>query len=319
MKAGELAEPGTEPHILIGVHPALTKSSWERFGRRPFVFEFTARTLWTLGRPIDRFGHEMICPLPVKEFIGHLCYHLPNDEALIGVRTDLERARQHFRLDSGAPLRVAIAGNYSSMCRALSLDSLMGVDSLEDLFIQASLRDRKLACLVGSALEQIGGVELIRLPGNIAPDLRSHDYDRVVTDVRSLCDERQGDQLAGGVQLKLPVQVEIYWRRRGSEWRLLDAGGPQSPAYSDTEWLIQRFLEFKIDSAGNGGDDVEGVLVKLLGTHPSRHSPADSPILTPLQHQAAQTAGISAILLDARHGILIQPGDGLNLTPVYGV
>lgn len=137
-----------------------------------------------------------------------------------------------------------------------------------------------------------------------------------------------GQPLAGAPEkrLKLPTACQIYTQAGpDAPWTHLQALDWEPRMASETSYLIQEFVKARIDAVGDGQPEPKGVLVKIVGSYPSWHNPADTPMLTVKQYNEACSAGIEAILLDARCGVSWpatkddDPPVGPNRSGVYGV
>lgn len=328
-----MAKTQVEPHILVGADPALTRLVWRQYMERPFILALNRSTL-LLGDPRNRFGDLKVHQFLFERLVGHLFYGRPDQEAMIDIQGILGRVRQHFNLPEKSQLTTVVVGNHFSMASALKVGDGLGSVSLERFFMKERMRERRLGCLVGAALERIEGVKLCWLSdvlGDMKPTDRTSEYDSLVKDVRALLRSARATQLAGAPKtlLKLPTSPRIYVRNAGvpnaepGPWRPLEVTDRPRGPFSVSSFLIEQFLIARFELIDQDGPELEGVLVKVLGSNLSRHSPADTPIITTSQRNEAKAAGLKAILLDARRGVVFPTGpfdEEIGETmPVYGV
>jgi hypothetical protein len=98
----------------------------------------------------------------------------------------------------------------------------------------------------------------------------------------------------------------LYTRRDSGDWKLFTGQWPEEHKavergrnpFRSTGQLIQQYRDFR----GTAG--LECVLVKVVANPPAATNPCDNPIITTVHLQQARDAGISAVLLDARHGVV---------------
>lgn len=253
----------------------------------------------------------------IERILGSLFYGRTDfDDAVATLATVFHRVRKSFEYlgmpPGAAPLTAVVAGNHYSLIGALKTGQASGNLDLGPFSLRTDrLRGRALVCLLGAALERLEGVELRWLadavPG-MTPTTRKPEYDALVARVRDSLGAAKPPTLVdvAGVVLKLPASPMIFVRDGDAgAWEPLPADSRGRGGRSLTSELIKKFKKARRKSGGR----LEGVLIKVLGDA-SRHSPADAPIVTPTHRKDAKAAGLQAILLDSRYGVIRPPAPG---------
>jgi hypothetical protein len=181
----------------------------------------------------------------------------------------------------------------------------------ERSFYSGLLKDRNLARRLHRALEGFEGITCLWLADvfpELRPKARAPQYDRLVADARrSLARAPVGND---GLMLRRPAVPVIYARSGDSDWQRFKSG--RARPYTTTSKLIQEFRH-----ARSATPSLEGVLIKVLPDDAADHNPLDPPMITTTQLDAARAAGLAAVLLDRRYGVVSLTDAGEAALPIF--
>ena len=313
------------PHILVEADPELTEHIWRASQTKPLVLAPASNASW-LQNEFDANGDPYLHRFPALDIIGHLLKGKHSEEYRHLLRV-LAAASRKFKLDR-EPLRISVAGSHTSISNAITSGyQHEGGDLnylIEEEFLPGMRRHRLLARLLGAALRKIPRVEtpwLAPAYRSLRPKVDRTDADLVelAARARSDLDVLVFEHGEHEIQLSRPVSPLIYVRRRDEkgrkgDWQELGFVASREP-YWTTDHLIGQFRALCKDEP-----NLEGVLVKVVGTRTSDYCPVDAPVVGTRTFDAAAGTNISAILLDREFGILrpFELKDPL-LPPVYRV
>jgi hypothetical protein len=312
--ATRLAEQPIQPHLLIEGRRPLTKRLRDRSpGPYPLILsanEFLNRIPGKTRVILDQMGEPM-----VYGFSG-----LPlmlADAAHDDMREDVHRvfseisgeARDRFHLTSSDPLNLVCVGNHA----ALWPDEEAGLTGwCTDHWLRQGLarlrQGRGYAAKLHGAMAELGPLHFHWLT-----DAFRHLLPRQPgpEEYRSLAARARDMMYVSGAVGSVPL---IYIRKGpGRDWEpfvpATDKTGAAPRAHTTASSLIEQYVTWTNDQP-----DHDSVLVKVVPKdHPHAH-PFDPPIVGfPLLDQARE-AGISAVLLDSKRGV-IDPCDPDENTP----
>jgi hypothetical protein len=295
------------PHILIEGHIALTQALWDRCGsRKPIVLSANAHvhpvaSLFRQGYQ-DQWGDGLVHRLfGAFMIMGHRRTGKDWINSFGKLQFVLELARDRFKLARDKPVRIVCAGSHES----LWAQEQTGHDGLlrehEQKYLAELKRGREYARALYEALSTVEGIELV-WAAKAFPQLRPRTRTPLYLEVAGMA--RQAlmdlmDELPAGTAV--PAIPRLYTRARTNEpWKAFTGGrwngrGP----YTTTTKLLEQYRNSLVHQQGH-----ECVLTKLLPPDEQWLNPCDCPIVTLEQRKLAAAAGVSAILLDRRFGVI---------------
>lgn len=322
-----MTQTQAQPHILIAVDLPLTEAVYGRLdGGEPVIL---AVNPLILPRPAPSIGifkraswaaEGDIYPLSLDAHVLEGKQWLTN---LYCIGEAMESARQRFELPKGAPVVAAVAGNETTLWAAVEQQDVQASLLFNRILLDEMILKGRAASFLGAVLEEIDGLDLRYLANaveGLTPTPLGKDYGDLVDEARRAVGSLQPTTKvrgSSGLLLKVPASPRIYVST-GAEWTLL----PPAPSVGDPSATIRAIAAFR-EERRRQGRWLRGMLVNVLAEDLSLHSPADPPYITWSERSEATAAGIEAILLDARVGIVCPPDsrdaqEG-DLMPVDGV
>jgi hypothetical protein len=307
------------PHVLIAADPIFALQLWELCprDRKPFLLSTNPSAIYNLCRRKPRKPDVIGCSF--FGLIERLVQGGNDDAAVDELRSSLVEVRRSCDLDETTRLRVAMVGSHSSLSGTIDggnfhqgqYAGLAGRPGFQN----AMRRGRTLVGLFDKAIAELDEFEPLWL-ADAFPKLRPHPadgcYPQIVRDARAMLKTMPMPPVSvGNIQIHKPAIPMIYVTRDpvavgsapslAAKWRLLDPS-PRTHSYSVTQLLIDQFREQREQDPS-----LRGVLVKLLPEDISDQNVLDAPIVGEETIETARSAGLEAILLDAKRGILRPP------------
>lgn len=211
----------------------------------------------------------------------------------------IELARDRFKLARDTPVCIVCAGSHESLWaqEQAGQGGLLRED--EQVYLAGLKRGREFAKALYQALSTVDGVEL-RWVAEAFPQLRPKTPTLQYPELAGLARRDLIDETP--VRTTIPTIPRLYTRARATEpWKPF-AGGRQKNGrgpYTTTTKLLEQYMGSLVHREGH-----ECVLTKLLPREEEWLNPCDCPIITLEQRQLAAEAGVSAILLDKRFGVI---------------
>jgi hypothetical protein len=314
---------GRKPHLLIDCDPIFAASLWRRCedAEKPFLL---------CANPLARSIGDRLTPDQEHYRIGTLLDGLivetlnvsQNPRLIEEFEHEMDLVRRHFRLAPDEKIRLALAGSHSSISgnldgslthRAFNAerDARTGIEN-------GMRRGRTLAGLVDAAFAKLGMFQPVWLAeafSELQPPLRPDSYVELAAVARAkVATMRLPPWRDGGTALRQPAFPLIYVSHgAGGPWREMKPPERERP-YSVTQKLIAQFGAMRLEDS-----TLHGVLLKVLPADISRQNVLDAPMVGESTLVEAAKAGIDAIVLDARYGVLRRTEHcRLNETLVFG-
>ncbi|HVQ07892.1 MAG TPA: hypothetical protein VMS43_05615 [Allosphingosinicella sp.] len=317
---GRLTDNATAPHILIEGRPDLTKRLWDQCEVKPLVL--SARVA---SSPIYFATREAAAASPDAEpaiysFSGTALLpgmerHYPEivRETKRALADIVALARERFDLRPTEKVRIAVAGSQGSLwLREHANVAMVGwlfpeaQDETDGAWALGRLgraaQNRGFVKDLQAALQGLEGVKVDWLthafPGlGGEPDAPRRFHEVAARARKTLATDLNFRDMQGTAPL-------LYTRRDSGDWARFTGIWLQGEKETDrgrnpfltTSQLIQQYRDY------HSRDGLECVLVKVIA-NPQAANPCDNPIITVAHLQQARDAGISAILLDAGHGV----------------
>ena len=231
-------------------------------------------------------------------------------ELVASLRETLADAAEELGLSQGERLRTVVVGDHCSLVDHFRYGTLYSAGDPEAFdYFKGLKRQRRFAKLLGRALETLSEVELHWLSEalpDLVPQAEDPSFAPLAAQARRDLEELLPSMLGEDgppLHLKFSALPLLYLREHGN-----GSGGwlPMTEfidgrLHSTTRTLFAQYREFL---AANPGQKFDAVLVKLLLDDDRLHNRADPPMVTREHLEAAQELGLTAILLDRRHGII---------------
>jgi hypothetical protein len=317
------------PHILVEVDVDLTWHLYRGCEVKPIVLSpdpLGSRLQSELLYPDDPEKEcARLYTIEPLELIDVLLKHKQDSGHVGDLRDVLKFARSHFGLREDENLVTAVAGTHTSAYGSSFIGYMQGgldIDRLHHSFAEGLRSRRTLAGLFGLALDRLEGIELAWL-ADVFPSLSPKGYGGLVDDSYvDLAARARADLLAigwdhvPGIPLKRPTLPQIYVRNGPKVgWRAFENGATRRRLASTTDALISQFAQAKRQQPG-----LQGVLVKVVIGDITAHNAVDPPLIGARTLALAGKAGLAAILLDSRVGV-IRPCDVVEPLhpPVFAV
>lgn len=303
-------EAGPRVHLLIEVDPIFTFQLWQNVHHKPIVLTPNEsgslledaelpRTAAPVGGDAalrqDIPDRALSC-IPLFEMI-----RLAGDgrrvakEMMSNFGEVLTFARIYFGVPVRERLRVAVVGSHSSLYHHIMAgesERFVRDQALDKHnFMRGMRKDRILARWLGECIalraDDVEAIWLSQAFPELTPKRRARQYADVIAKGR--------DALAKGGKGFVPL---IYTRMAGTKrWH------PFVPSDRVPHTVTDRLIEqFAIEK--NKNPKLEGVLLKLLPAEIAGLNIADAPVVGQKTVSLAHAAGLSAILLDERFGIV---------------
>jgi hypothetical protein len=316
-----LADRSNLPHVLIDAIPELT-ARLIRSDQTTFVFSSNAVVhgypTWSSienrhRRALSPFDEDdeldeaapttlaLVCQFdPIGLIFEALnAGEAPIEDAMTRLQGMVEGVNKHFKLEFDEPVRIACVGSHGSLWQHEHINVPQRNSEIRDYLDKAAKR-RQFVADLHSALSKMRGVELQWLAESCAA-VREDRERYWITEL-----PQEYGRLAGLTRRHLrekpklkPLRgcVPLIYSGLDGEWQLY-GDGPKGPSRT-TKRLLEQFSTSKARSEGH-----HAVLVKLLPDDPGAHNPCDNPIIDTEQLELAQNSGITAVLLDARCGVI---------------
>lgn len=338
--AGRLSIRNNAPHLLIEALPSLTS---ELVGSEQTPFVISARAIRSerlalslverIGRnstyqpldeePFEEDDEEVPAeppPLLTQIHLTYLifeCLELGESSLASRGRLDelLRLIRAHLSLGFDVPLRVACAGSHGSLWQhdRANVGSNIYCEEAKD-YLMKNWRKRKYVEDLHAALRTFSGLEFswLRDAYPVLGRWAASSDASCPTRYDSLARQARHDLRAKPRLAEMKGCVPLIYSRVSEGWRLYGTGA-RTPSRT-TSRLLEQFAQV---SPQRGGQ--ESVLVKLLPEDVSDRNRFDNPIVLASQLEEAKHAGIQAVLLDSRYGVLHDDVDEREdgVPPVY--
>jgi hypothetical protein len=306
-------------HILIEGRPELTKRLWDRFpAAKPLVLSSHISSSPVYFATTERGAEAADREPALYPLLGTLS--LPNMEqrypemaatAKLALVEVVAIARKQFALRDDEPVRIAVAGSQGSLwlrehANVATLGSLLLEDDDEEeggaalSALSLAAQNRRYVAHLWTALSEIRDRPEVEWLADVFNDLRpTLPCER--RDLIDLADEARASMRAGRGTVPL-----LYTRRNGGPWKPYTehlskdkrAAERGRDPFRSTGQLIQQYRD---DPSREG---LDCVLVKVVPRPADGWNPCDNPIITTVDLQRARAAGISAILLDSKYGVV---------------
>ncbi len=311
------------PHILIEGHIALTQALWDRCGSlKPIVLSANTHvhpvtSLFRQGYQ-DRWGYGLVFRLfGAFMIMGHRQTGTDWIGSFGRLQFVLDLARDRFKLARDEPVRIVCAGSHETLWAQEQAGQGGLLLEPEQKYLAELKRGREYARALYEALSTVEGIELIWAAKafGLQPRTRTPLYLDVAGMARQALIDLMDKRPAGTA---VPAIPRLYTRVRADEpWKAFtggrwNGGGP----YTTTTKLLEQYKNSLSHREGH-----ECVLTKLLPPDERWLNPCDCPIVTLEQRKLAAAAGVSAILLDKRFGVIEYDYDTRppRAPPVYAI